>query len=169
MIAAAIAVTILVALTILVHYEVLRLTSALIPGLGRIRPRGRVVLVVFACFAAHTIEVWLFAIAYYLFVNVFGLGSFGGAHHDAMVDYVYFSVVSYSSLGFGDVYPIDNVRLISGVEALAGLLMIGWSASFTYLAMEKFWPLHGPTKWRLTSPRRGRHALWRASMRKEVQ
>jgi hypothetical protein len=24
------------------------------------------------------------------------------------------------------------------------LLMIGWSASFTYLTMEKFWGLHGP-------------------------
>jgi Ion channel len=155
MIAAAIAVTILVALTILVHYEVLRLTSAVVPELAEIRPRGRVVLVVFACFAAHTIEVWLFAVAYFLFVNVLGLGSFGGTHQGAIVDYVYFSVVTYTSLGFGDVYPIGNVRLISGVEALVGLLMIGWSASFTYLAMVKFWPLHGPAKWRPFVPRRG--------------
>jgi hypothetical protein len=143
MIAAAMAVTILVALTILVHYEVLRLASALIPEERHVRPRGRVVLVVFACFAAHTIEVWLFALAYYLFVDVFGLGSFGGVHNGTFVDNIYFSVVSYTSLGFGDVYPVDNVRLISGVEALVGLLMIGWSASFTYLAMARFWPMHG--------------------------
>src|SRR5216117_3220306 len=132
MIAAATTVTILVALTILVHYEVLRLTSAVIPELDRIKPRGRVVLVVFACFAAHTIEVWLFAAAYYLFVEAFGFGGFGGTHQGTIVDYVYFSAVTYTSLGFGDVYPLDNVRLIAGVEALAGLLMIGWSASFTY-------------------------------------
>ena len=149
MIAAAVTVTILVALTILVHYEVLRLTSAIIPHLGTIQPRGRVVLVVFACFAAHTIEVWLFATAYYLFVDVFGLGGFGGPHQGTLIDYVYFSAVTYTSLGFGDVYPVANVRLIAGVEALAGLLMIGWSASFTYLAMEKFWPLHGPARWLL--------------------
>jgi hypothetical protein len=148
MIAAAIAVTILVGLTILVHYEVLRLTSAVIPDLAGIRPRGRVVVVVFACFAAHTIEVWLFAVAYYLFVDVLGLGGFGGIHHGTLVDYVYFSVVTYTSLGFGDVYPVANVRLISGVEALVGLLMIGWSASFTYLAMVRFWPLHAPSHWR---------------------
>ena len=80
MITAAIAVTILVALTILVHYEVLRVASVLIPEERHVLPRFRVVLVVFACFAAHTIEVWLFALAYYLFVDVFGLGSFGGAH-----------------------------------------------------------------------------------------
>lgn len=143
MITAAIAVIILVALTILVHYEVLRMASALIPEERHVRPRGRVVLVVFACFAAHTIEVWLFALAYYLFVDVFGLGSFGGVHDGTVVDNIYFSVVSYTSLGFGDVYPIGNVRLISGVESLVGLMMIGWSASFTYLAMARFWPMHG--------------------------
>src|SRR5919109_535320 len=99
MIAAAITVTILVALTILVLYEVLRLASVLIPEERRVRPRFRVVLVVFACFAAHTVEVWLFAIAYYLFVDVLGLGSFGGAHQGTVIDYVYFSVVSYTSLG----------------------------------------------------------------------
>ena len=31
----------------------------------------------------------------------------------------------------------------AGVEALNGLLLIGWSASFTYLAMERYWPMHG--------------------------
>ncbi len=160
MITAAIAVTILVALTILVHYEILRVASVLIPEERHVRPRFRVVLVVFACFAAHTIEVWLFALAYYLFVDVFSLGSFGGAHDGTFVDNIYFSVVSYTSLGFGDVFPIDNVRLISGVEALVGLLMIGWSASFTYLAMEKFWPMHGDRVRRLPSVRslRGRQA-----------
>ena len=163
MITAAVTVTILVALTILIHYEVLRITSALIPELDWIQPRARVVLVVFACFGAHTIEVWMFAVAYYLFVDVFALGGFGGAHHGAFVDNVYFSAVTYTSIGFGDVYPLDNVRLITGVEELVGLLMIGWSASFTYLSMEKFWPLHGSAKWpvhyarRLRGRRKPRH------------
>jgi hypothetical protein len=72
------------------------------------------------------------------------------------VDDVYFSAVTYASIGFGDVYPVDNVRLITGVEALVGLLMIGWSASFTYLAMEKFWPLHGPAHWLIASAHKAR-------------
>jgi hypothetical protein len=50
------------------------------------------------------------------------------------------------------------VRLIAGVEALTGLLMIAWSASFTYVAMEKFWPLHGPTMWLLSRAHR-EHAV----------
>lgn len=157
MIAAIVAVTILVALTILIHYEILRLASALIPNLAMVWPRGRVVLIVFACFVAHTCEVWMFAFAYYVFVEVLGLGGFGGIAHSSLADHVYFSAVTYTSLGFGDVYPLANVRLISGVEALVGLMMIGWSASFTYLAMEEFWPLHGPVNWRITRKRR-RHA-----------
>ena len=44
-----------------------------------------------------------------------------------------------ATLGFGDIYPVGDLRLIASVEALNGLLMLGWSASFIYLAMEKFW------------------------------
>ena len=30
-------------------------------------------------------------------------------------------------------------EVLAGVEALNGLLLIGWSASYTYIAMERFW------------------------------
>ena len=65
---------------------------------------------------------------------------------------MYFSAVTYTTLGMGDMFPIANVRLIAGVEALTGLMMIGWSASFTYLAMEKFWPLHAERRHRRRRP-----------------
>jgi len=35
---------------------------------------------------------------------------------------------------------------MAGIETLTGLVMIAWSASFTYLAMEKFWGLHRPRR-----------------------
>jgi hypothetical protein len=50
--------------------------------------------------------------------------------------------VTYSRIGFGDLYPVGGARLLAGVEAVIGLLLIGWSASFTYPVMERFWPLH---------------------------
>jgi hypothetical protein len=61
----------------------------------------------------------------------------------AFPEYIYFSTVSYTSLGLGDLYPTGALRLLTGVEALQGLAMIAWTGSFTYLAMEKFWILHG--------------------------
>ena len=44
------------------------------------------------------------------------------------------------------VYPLGGLRLMAGIETVTGLMMIGWSASFTYLTMEKFWGLHGPRR-----------------------
>jgi len=72
---------------------------------------------------------------------------------------MYFSAETYTSLGFGDMTPIGPIRLIAAVEALNGLLLIGWSASFTYISMEKFWlnkPAHRALK--ATSPTHGAHS-----------
>ena len=138
----AMAVTvILVALTILVHYEILRVTSAHLSELP-IPPHGRIIVVVGAAFLAHTIEVWLYGGAYWLLVFRLGLAGFGGQSVTDFEDALYFSAVTYTSLGFGDLYPVSHMRLVAGVESLNGLVLIGWSASFTYLAMQRYWPLH---------------------------
>ncbi|MFZ0693339.1 MAG: potassium channel family protein [Alphaproteobacteria bacterium] len=57
-------------------------------------------------------------------------------------DYVYFSAITDASLGLGDVFPLGQARLLTGVEALNGLVLIGWSASFTDVIMKRLWPLH---------------------------
>jgi len=141
MIPAMFASTLLVVICILIHYEVLRLTSDHLADLP-VRPHARILVVVIACFAAHTIEVWLYGIAYFLSIEAFDLGGFGGQPVAGFEDSLYFSAVTYTSLGLGDYYPTRGLRLIAGVEALNGLMMIAWSASFTYLAMEKYWPMH---------------------------
>jgi hypothetical protein len=131
----------LVFITVLLHYEALRLISLLLPRL-KMQPRLRILVVIYGIFLAHTLEVWIFALAYYLLSQSMDIDAFGGSLSNSFFDYVYFSVIVYTSVGFGDVYPLDHIRLISGVEALTGLLMIGWSASFTYLMMEKLWADH---------------------------
>lgn len=135
--------TVLVVACVLIHYEVLRFTSTLL-GRMTIPPRPRILVVMFAVFLAHTIEVWVYAIAYYLLRDHLGIGGFGGTLENQFTDYLYFSTATYSSLGYGDVYPLGGLRLVAGIETVAGLVLIGWSASFTYLTMEKFWILHGP-------------------------
>ncbi len=134
----------LVFATVMIHYEVLRITSSVVMHLA-IPPRPRLLVVIFAVFLAHTVEIWIYALAYYLLGHDFGLGvlgEFGGVFGYHFRDFLYFSTITYTSLGLGDVYPLGDLRLIAGIEALTGLLMIGWSASFTYLVMEKFWGLH---------------------------
>jgi len=52
---------------------------------------------------------------------------------------VYFSAVTYSTVGFGDVIPTGPLRFLVGTEALTGFVLITWSASFTYLEMQRYW------------------------------
>ena len=47
--------------------------------------------------------------------------------------------MSYTTVGFGDVTPVGPIRFMAATEALTGLVLITWSASFTYLEMERFW------------------------------
>ena len=136
---------VLVLSVVLIHYEVLRFTSLLLPRLT-IRPRQRILVVILAAFFAHAVEVLLYAVVYYLLADDAGIGHFGGTFHNHLSDFLYFSTATYTSLGYGDIYPIGELRLVAGIETVVGLMMIGWSASFTYLAMEKFWGLHGPRR-----------------------
>ena len=129
----------LVLLTSLFHYKVLRWLSG---GMSRIVMADgvRILVIVLVALAAHLVEIGLYAGAYGLGDVALGLGSFGGLAVVRPLDYFYFSSVSYTSLGLGDVFPGDHLRFITGVEALNGLLLIAWSGSFIYLAMGRLWP-----------------------------
>lgn len=153
MISAMAASVILVVTTILIFYEALRLASNHLTQLP-IPPRARIIPLVLACFAAHTVAVWIYAGAYWLLAVRWQIPSFAGVPVEGLTDCVYFSVVTYTSLGFGDHVPVGHARLLAGVEALNGLILIGWSASFTYLSMERYWPLHQTFKRRRHSEMR---------------
>lgn len=132
------ACALLMILTTLTHYEALRLTGAMLPRL-RMPRRSKLVVVILSAFVAHATEIALYAFATYALVRWLGAGSLGGDHAPSMFMSLYFSAETYTSLGYGDVVPRGPLRMLAGVEALNGLLLIGWSASFTYVAMERFW------------------------------
>jgi hypothetical protein len=129
-----------VGITIVIHYEALRLISHFVSR-SRWALRLRVLFVVLCCFAAHAVEIWVYAGAY-LAMDYVGVGSLAGKLESHAGDYLYFSAITYSTLGFGDIYPEGMIRLVAGFEAVNGLFLIAWSTSFTYLAMERLWPLH---------------------------
>ena len=127
----------IVASVIVIHYEALRAISRL---LTRIRLPGRlpVLLCVPAVLTAHVLEIWVFGAAFYVQIYGFELGSLVGTP-GSLLDCVYFSFVTYTSLGIGDVYPTGHIRYHAGLEALVGLVLIGWTASFLYVEMERYW------------------------------
>ncbi|QZD96069.1 potassium channel family protein [Qipengyuania gelatinilytica] len=132
----------LVAATIAIHYEVLRYTSRRLTHV-HVPPRMRIILMLVAALVSHVTHVMLYAGAFILLEDAGGFGSIGGERGHSVEDAFYFSITSYTTLGIGDLYPTGALRIISGIEALNGLVMVGWTASMTYLYMEKFWHLQG--------------------------
>ena len=128
----------LIALTALVHYEVLSALNARLPGLC-IAPRPKLLVVFFSAVAAHVFEVLLYGLAFYVLIRWLGVGTLAGGAGFSLESCLYFSAETYTSLGFGDLTPVGPIRLLAGAEALNGLLLIGWTASYTYIAMERFW------------------------------
>lgn len=134
-----VAVTVLlISATVLIHYEVLRKTGHLLPRLP-IRPRQRVLVVISACFGAHFLEIALYACVFAVLHANGGFGRIEGAFAASALDFFYFSITSYTTLGIGEIYPVGPLRVIVGTAALNGFLLITWSASFTYLMMQRYW------------------------------
>ena len=128
----------LVVATTVLHYEVLRHLNTWLPRLG-MPDRAKLVVVILAAFLAHAAEMGLYGGSLYALVRWLGAGSLSGHADFSLITCMYFSAETYTSLGFGDLVPVGPVRLLTAVEALNGLLLIGWSASYTYISMERFW------------------------------
>jgi hypothetical protein len=117
----------MVALTVLVHFwGLLALTRIVSGGSRRFRAHegaGRAAVVilvgVFGVFALHTIEIWLYAALYRL------LGEMGTLEQS-----LYFSTVTFASLGYGDIVLSPRWRLLSAIEASNGVILFAWSTAF---------------------------------------
>ncbi len=88
-----------------------------------------ITFVVLGLFLLLSIEVWIWAGVY------LALGAFPDVEHA-----LYFSLVAFSTVGFGDIVPVEDWRLLGGVEALNGFLMIGWSTAYLITASTRYGP-----------------------------
>ena len=79
-----------------------------------------------ALMVAHTMEVLVWALAYAL-VGAAPAGS----------DLIYFAFVNYTTLGYGDITPIQAWRLTGPMTAMNGILMFGWSTAVLFEALRK--------------------------------
>ena len=58
---------------------------------------------------------------------------------NVFLDYYYFSTVTYVSLGYGDIIPKGYIRIMSSIQGVTGLILIGCSVSLIFLFMERYW------------------------------
>lgn len=139
----------IIALTSLITYEILGYVWNLLPRLT-ISRRLRVLFILVPIFMAHITSIWVYGVVYFLIENYTSFGHLTGnisvatLSYDSFIDRLYFSASTYASLGLGDIIPNKDLRMLSSAEVLNGLVLIGWTVSFTYLTMEKFWTNHPP-------------------------
>jgi hypothetical protein len=123
---------------VFLHYEALHLVAVTMPKV-HIHHRPKMLMVIAAAIAAHMVEIVIFALLYYVLEYWFGLGTLEGDTDGHLWDFIYFSSTCYTTLGFGDIYPVGPLRTIAALESLLGLVLITWSASYTYITMREFW------------------------------
>jgi hypothetical protein len=126
-----------VCVSVLLHYEVLNTLSYWLARREGQR-RQRVMFAIFGMLVVHVAEIWIFGVASTLLLSSASFGAVAGIGSD-LLDQVYLSAVTFTTVGAADAHVSGPIRFLFGTEALAGLLLITWSASFTFLEMERFW------------------------------
>lgn len=130
-------------LCVAIHYEFLFRLSKNLEGL-KIQPKFKIIVGVLGALIAHSVEVWIFALAFYTKYHSGYFGAFEGNFDGSYLDCVYYSFTSFTTLGFGDIVPLGELRFLTGIESLTGLVLITWSASFLFYEMQKYWKTNTP-------------------------
>lgn len=122
--------TIMVSLTVLVHALGLFGLSRLLRLEEREEAREHIhplslrgiaatIIVILCLFSLHGLEIWLYAFVYLAIGSVEGLR-----------EAVYFSTITYGAIGYSDAAMAERWRLVSAIEGINGIILIGWSTAF---------------------------------------
>lgn len=90
------------------------------------RGTGFTLIVVASIILIHFIEVWLFA---FLYDYLRALPTFQDA--------LYFSTISYSTIGYNDASIAEDWRMIAALEGMLGVILLGWSTAFLVRVLGK--------------------------------
>ena len=130
----------LVAAASAMHFEILRLLYFELPRLPLLGPlagKHRVGIGIAGAMVAHMLEI-LFGVGFRVGLSIHP-GGLTGAFDGSLWSCVYYAAVTYTSLGLGDIAPHGGMQFMTGMTALTGLVLIAWTASFTFLLMQRYW------------------------------
>ncbi len=124
----------MVALTVVIHIAgiigliaYLKASGARFVGHRNYIVMTRVLIVtILGIFFVHTVEIWTWAVLY------FWLGEF-----ETMERSLYFSTVTFTTLGYGDITLQERWQLLSSFEAANGIILFGVSTAFVFGVIRK--------------------------------
>ncbi|KEF30069.1 MAG: two pore domain potassium channel family protein [Gammaproteobacteria bacterium] len=129
----------IVAIVVFIHHEALSRLSGVLSRMRQSR-HFRMSIAVFGILTAHAVQVWIFAFAYFVMHHADEWGHLAGNFTGSFLDCVYFSFATFTTVGYGDIEPLGDLRFLTGIEGLTGLVLITWSASFLFVEMQRYWP-----------------------------
>lgn len=97
---------------------------------------SQTVFIMLCLIITHILEISIFAFGYQLILQSSDFGFLNGLEGASFTDYLYFSAVVFTTLGFGDIVPLGFIRLYVSVEALTGLSLIAWSMSSAFVVFQ---------------------------------
>lgn len=132
--------------SVIIHYEGLRGFTRWL-AYDQHRPRIRIAFLICGQFVLHALEICLFALGYLVLIEFLSIGGLINVvpngdprlYTSGFANYFYYSSVVYTTLGMGEIVPVGPIRFLTGMESVSGLLLITWSASFTYIEMRRYW------------------------------
>jgi len=101
------------------------------------------IVITLSMLAVLSVVMWMWAFAF------LALGVF-----DTLEEAIYFSMVSFTTLGFGDVLATDDWRLLSGFVATGGFILFGLSTAFMFEAIAELRQAHRARRDRRHQPAR---------------
>ena len=79
----------------------------------------------------HVAEVMLWAVTY--------LALPGTPELSTLEQATYFSLITFTTVGYGDITLGPRWQLLSGLEGMNGVLLFGWSTAFLYSVVQRSW------------------------------
>ena len=113
---------VIVTVCVVLHYEALRFLSRTV-GV-HVHKRIGVLVVMLGLLLVHIAEISIFALGYKALQVYAELGCIAGLNEKNLFEFIYFSSVVFTTVGFGDLIPIDPIRVLTAAEGLVGLAMI---------------------------------------------
>ncbi len=121
--------------TTLFHFEALRFLAGVVGRSAR-ASYATVISLLGGVIAIHVAEIALYAFIYGAGSGFLQLGSLVGERAVTSLDFFYFAAETYSTLGYGDILPTGQLRVIASIEPLNGLMLLAWSGSFLFVLIQ---------------------------------
>ncbi len=86
----------------------------------------------------HFIESGIWAFTFYILPGI--------TEFETLEKAIYFSLVTFTTLGYGEITISSTNRILAGFEAINGILLIGWSTAFMFSVVQYIWKREFKTK-----------------------